>query len=91
MKNIKLMKKHSKKIVKSHYIILVMACLMSAIIGNEFSSSINLNETVNVISQIKGVPVRLEKTVEEVKKKLKLLRLRYLILWFLVRSVEYFL
>ena len=68
MKNIKLMKKHSKKIVKSHYIILVMACLMSAIIGNEFSSSINLNETVNVISQIKGVPVRLEKTVEEVKK-----------------------
>ncbi len=72
MKNIKLMKKHSKKIVKSHYIILVMACLMSAIIGNEFSSSINLNETVNVISQIKGVPVRLEKTVEEVKEKIEI-------------------
>lgn len=72
MKNIKLMKKHSKKVVKSHYIILVMACLMSAIIGNEFSSSINLNETVKVISQIKGVPVRLEKTVEEVKEKIEI-------------------
>ncbi len=72
MKNIKLMKKHSKKIVKSHYIILVMACLMAAIIGNEFSSSITLNETVKVISQIKGVPVRLDKTVEEVKEKIEI-------------------
>lgn len=72
MKNIKLMKKHSKKVVKSHYIILVMACLMAAIIGNEFSSSVNLNETVNVVSQIKGVPVRLERTVEEVKEKIEI-------------------
>ena len=70
MKIIKLMKKHSKKIVKSHYIILVMACLMSAIIGNEFSSSINLNETVNVIdgglaqtiSAITDVPIEMVRT-----------------------------
>lgn len=72
MKNIKLMKKHSKKIVKSHYIILVMACLMAAIIGNEFSSSITLNETVKVVSQIKGVPIHIEKTVEEVKEKIEI-------------------
>ena len=72
MKNIKLMKKHSKKIVKSHYIILVMACLMAAIIGNEFSSSVNLNETVNVVSQIKGVPIHIERTVEEVKERIEI-------------------
>ncbi len=72
MKNIKLMKKHSKKIVKSHYIILVMACLMAAIIGNEFSSSITLNETVKVVSQIKGVPIHIEKTVEEVKERIEI-------------------
>lgn len=72
MKNIKLMKKHSKKVVKSHYIILIMACLMAAIIGNEFSSSISLNETVKVVSQIKGVPIHIEKTAEEIKEKIEI-------------------
>lgn len=72
MKNIKLMKKHSKKVVKNHYIILIMACLMAAIIGNEFSSSISLNETVKIVSQIKGVPIHIEKTAEEVKERIEI-------------------
>ena len=53
MKNIKLMKQHSKKIVKSHYIILVMACLMSAIIGNEFFHLLILMKQLMLFHKLK--------------------------------------
>ncbi len=73
MNCIKTLKTKARKVVKTHYLILIMCCALSALIGSEFSASLTTNETTRVVqSYTQKLPgaKKVNKTVEEVKETL---------------------
>ena len=50
--NFKKIKEKARKVFKSHYIILVLACALAALAGSEFSGSLSINETTDMFNQI---------------------------------------
>ena len=53
--NFKKIKEKARKVFKSHYVILVLACALAALAGSEFSGSLSINETTDMFNQIKLV------------------------------------
>ena len=65
--NFKKIKEKARKVVKSHYVILVLACALAALAGSEFSGSLSINETTDMFNQIKYVIPGIQDKVENIK------------------------
>lgn len=60
-------KQNARKVLKGHYLILILACALSSLIGSEFASSISINDTTDVISSFKSVSPKVNDTYENIK------------------------
>ena len=65
--NFKKIKEKARKVFKSHYVILVLACALAALAGSEFSGSLSINETTDMFNQIKYVIPGIQDKVENIK------------------------
>lgn len=65
------MKYNAKKTLKKHYLILILACALSGIIGSEFTNSFLLNSTNDVILSFKIVSPKVNETYEDIKNTVK--------------------
>ena len=65
--NFKKIKEKARKVFKSHYVILVLACALAALAGSEFSGSLSINETTDMFNQIKYVMPGVQDKVENIK------------------------